>query len=161
MHALKWQWKSLSYKADLVSQRDVLVQTLWTNVGLLSRDCMALYPRIETCQNHRYENFISYKLRGLSPVAGSELFLPSDRRLSEKLVPTFVDRGCRVVSATDLYGRNLGFLDRSRYFFYRVAPQIYSRGWVDLVPDPLLLRKCGSAGNPTQTSGSVARSCDH
>jgi hypothetical protein len=30
---------------------------------------------------------------------------PSDRRLSEKLVPTFADRGCRVVSAMDSYGR--------------------------------------------------------
>jgi hypothetical protein len=31
----------------------------------------------------------------------SELYRPSDRRLSEKLVPTFVARGCRVVSVTD------------------------------------------------------------
>jgi hypothetical protein len=30
---------------------------------------------------------------------------PSDRRFSAKLVPTFADRGCRVVSATDPYGR--------------------------------------------------------
>jgi hypothetical protein len=28
------------------------------------------------------------------------------------LVPTFADRGCRVVSATDPYGRILDFLDR-------------------------------------------------
>jgi hypothetical protein len=28
-------------------------------------------------------------------------------------------------------------------------------------PGPLLLRKCGSAGNLTQTSGSVARNSDH
>jgi hypothetical protein len=53
---------------------------------------------------------------------------PSDRRLSTKLVPTFADRGCRVVSATDPYGRVVGFLDRSRYFFIQVAPQLYSRG---------------------------------
>jgi hypothetical protein len=39
------------------------------------------------------------KLRGLS-------------RLSAKLVPTFADRGCHMVSVTDPYGRNLGFLDR-------------------------------------------------
>jgi hypothetical protein len=32
---------------------------------------------------------------------------------------------------------------------------------VDPVPDPLLLRKSGSAGNQTWTSGSVARNCDH
>jgi hypothetical protein len=50
-----------------------------------------------------------------------------DRRLSAKLVPTFADGGCHVVSVTDPYGRNLGFLDRSRYFFFQVSPQLYSR----------------------------------
>jgi hypothetical protein len=62
-----------------------------------------------------------------------------------------------VVSVTDPYGRNLGFLDRSRYVFFQAAPQLYSRGWVGPVPDPLLLRKSGSAGNRTGISGSVAR----
>jgi hypothetical protein len=42
------------------------------------------------------------------------------------------------------YGRNFAFPDR--YFFLQVAPQLYSRGWVDHVPDPLLLRK--SESNP-------------
>jgi hypothetical protein len=31
-----------------------------------------------------------------------------------------------VVSVTDPYGRILGFIDRSRYFFFLVAPQLYS-----------------------------------
>jgi hypothetical protein len=66
-----------------------------------------------------------------------------------------------VVSAADLYGSNLGFLYQNRYFFFQVAPQLYSRGSVDPVPDPLLLRKCDSAGNRTLTSGSVARNSDH
>jgi hypothetical protein len=35
---------------------------------------------------------------------------------------------CRVVSATVPHGRVFGFLDRSRYFFFQVAPQLYSRG---------------------------------
>jgi hypothetical protein len=48
---------------------------------------------------------------------------------------------CRVVSATEIYGRNLGFLDRSRYFFFQLAPQLYSRGWVDPVPDALTYQK--------------------
>jgi hypothetical protein len=55
-----------------------------------------------------------------------------------------------VVSLTDPYGCIRGFLDRSRYFFFQVAPQLYSRGWVDLVPNPLLLRISGSAGNRTR-----------
>jgi hypothetical protein len=48
--------------------------------------------------------------------SASELYRPSDRRLSAKRLPTFVDKGCHVVSVTDPYGRILGFLDRSRYF---------------------------------------------
>jgi hypothetical protein len=30
---------------------------------------------------------------------------PSDRRMLVKIVPTFADRGCHVVSATDPYSR--------------------------------------------------------
>jgi hypothetical protein len=30
-----------------------------------------------------------------------------------------------VVNAADAYGRNLGFLDWSRYFFFQVAPQLH------------------------------------
>jgi hypothetical protein len=45
---------------------------------------------------------------------------------------------------------NLGFLDRSRYFFIQVAPQLSSRNWVNPVPKPLLLRKSGRAGNRTR-----------
>jgi hypothetical protein len=67
------------------------------------------------------------------------------------VVPTFADR--RVLrgqrSGTPM-AVNLGFLDRSRYYFYHVIPQLSSWGWVDPVPDPLLLRKSGSAGNRTR-----------
>jgi hypothetical protein len=35
------------------------------------------------------------------PESASELYGPSDRRLSEKLVPNFADRSCHVVSVTD------------------------------------------------------------
>jgi hypothetical protein len=64
------------------------------------------------------------------------------------LLPTLVDRG---VSRGQCGGTptvfNLSFLDRSRYFSFK-QPLIYShKGWVEPVPDPLLLRKSGSAGN--------------
>jgi hypothetical protein len=49
-------------------------------------------------------------------------------------VPTFAD-SVATWSAWHLYGRILGFLDQSRYFFFQVPPQLYSRGWVDPVPD--------------------------
>jgi hypothetical protein len=57
-------------------------------------------------------------LHALTPwsESASELYRPSDRRLSPKWLPTFARRGCHVVSVTDPYGRILGFLDRSRYF---------------------------------------------
>jgi hypothetical protein len=48
--------------------------------------------------------------------SASELYRPSDRRLSAKWLPTFADKGCHVVSVTDPYGRIVDFLDRSRYF---------------------------------------------
>jgi hypothetical protein len=50
--------------------------------------------------------------------SASELYRLSDRRLSAKWLPTFADRGCHVVSVTDPYGRILGFLNKSLYFFF-------------------------------------------
>jgi hypothetical protein len=64
---------------------------------------------------------------------------PSDRRLSAELVPILADRGCRVVSTT---------IDRSRYFLSS-SLIILTRLSEPLIPDPLLLRKSGSAGNRT------------
>jgi hypothetical protein len=74
------------------------------------------------------KNFVAYV---------RERTIPSDRRLSAKLVSTITDSGFHV---TDPYGRVLRFLDRSRYFFLQVPPHLYSRGQVHPVPDPLLLR---------------------
>jgi hypothetical protein len=50
------------------------------------------------------------KLRGLSPRANYTDGATAACR------PTAADRGCHVVSATDPYGRTLGFLDRSATF---------------------------------------------
>jgi hypothetical protein len=59
------------------------------------------------------------KLLGLSPRANYT---------EAKLVQNFANRGCHVISVTDPYGTILGFLDRSRYFFFQAAPQLYLRG---------------------------------
>jgi hypothetical protein len=75
------------------------------------------------CQN--------YKKKPLWPLSVSELYRLSDRRKLAKSVPTFSDRWCRVVSATDPHGRILEFLDRNCYYSFQAAPQLYSRGWVD------------------------------
>jgi hypothetical protein len=60
-------------------------------------------------------------------------------------------------SAWHPYGRILDFLDQNRYSFFQVVPQLYPWGWVDPVPDQLLVRKSGSGGNRTRTSESIAR----
>jgi hypothetical protein len=86
----------------------------------------------------RIPGWLKYEKKTPWSKSASELYRPSDSRLSAKWLPTFADRGCNVVSVTDPYGRILGFLGRSCYLFFHVAPQLYSRGWVDPVPDPLL-----------------------
>jgi hypothetical protein len=68
------------------------------------------------------------------PESANKLYRPIDLSLSAKLVPTFADKGCRVISVVDPYGRVVCFLDHSRYLFFQVAPQLYSHGLVDLVP---------------------------
>jgi hypothetical protein len=73
-----------------------------------------LFPRF--CQRCRIETFTDFlaaktkkKLHGLSPRANY-----TDRVTA--VCQRFADRGCHVVSVTDLYDRILGFIDRSRYF---------------------------------------------
>jgi hypothetical protein len=84
--------------------------------------------------------------------------LPLVADISANILP---DRGCRVLSATDPHCHILNFLDRSHYYVFQVAPQLYSRGWVDPVPDPLLLRKSGSAGNRTWDFWICRQTTDH
>jgi hypothetical protein len=71
------------------------------------------------------------KIKNPWPESASELYLPSDSRLSAKLMPTFADRGCHVVSVTDPYGRILGFPDRLKLS----NPQINSKSFHCLTPD--------------------------
>jgi hypothetical protein len=90
----------------------------------------------------------SIQLKEINTVSwASELYWPSGHVLSAKLVPTFADKGCCIVSITDPCGRNLSFIDQSHYYFFQVASQLNSRSWVDPVPDPLLLRKSHSSRN--------------
>jgi hypothetical protein len=99
------------------------------------------------------------KLRGMSPQART---IPTEQPLlvgevSASFSGQRVSRGQRNKSPTVV---NFGFLDWSCYFL-EIAPQLSSRGWVDPVPDLLIFRKSGSAGNRIRTSGSVARNSDH
>jgi hypothetical protein len=70
-----------------------------------------------------------YKEQRNSVVSVRERTIPTERLpLVGEKVPNFTDRGCHVVSVANPYGHILGILDRSRYFFIQVAPQLYSRG---------------------------------
>jgi hypothetical protein len=63
-----------------------------------------------------YNDDTTHKKKTPWSESASELYRPSDSRLSAKWLPTCADRGCHVVSVTHPSGRILGFLDRSRYF---------------------------------------------
>jgi hypothetical protein len=98
-------------------------------VNWLSAEYIALIFGQQSVKQHTGEKsggklcwLISFALKMLAEKktpwseSASELYRPSDRRLSSKRLPTFADRGFHVVSVTDPYGRILGFLDRIRYF---------------------------------------------
>jgi hypothetical protein len=88
--------------------------------------------------------------------SASEIYPPSDRRLSVKWLLTFADGGCHVVSVTDPYGRILGFLDRSRYTFLSSSSSVVlnEAEWHRSRQTTFFP---GCAGNRTRASGSVAK----
>jgi hypothetical protein len=130
--------------------------------------CASPRSRLEGMASHESPDFqytdsrdtvLNYNTKTPWPQCASELYRPSDRSLSAKLVPTFADRVPRGQREESL--RPYPRISRLEPLFFKVAPHMYSRGWVDPVQDPLLLRKYGSAGNRTRGSVSVARSSDH
>jgi hypothetical protein len=147
----KMRWRFNGAGQLLVCNHNV---TFWEDASLSQIQLM--YVCQETgLKYHPLTN----KLRGLSPqVNYTERATAACRRSWCQLLRV---EACHVVSVTDSYGRILGFLDLEPLLFFQVAPQLYSWGWVDPIPDPLLLRKSGSAGNRTRTSGPLTRNSDH
>jgi hypothetical protein len=97
------------------------------------------------------------KLHGLSPQANytdreTAVCRQNDCQLSRIEGATW--SAWRIPTAVFLVSR------QEQLLFYQVATQLYSRGWVDPVPDPLLFFS-GSAGNRNRASGSVAKNSDH
>jgi hypothetical protein len=84
---------------------------------------------------------------------------------SECIDPCFLELGtsCRWDEAVALSVEqvltvvNLGFLGRSHYCLFHVAPQLSPCGCVDPVPDPLFFRKSGIFANRTRD----LRICSH
>jgi hypothetical protein len=93
-------------------------------------------PNIRTNQSYMTWNIFERQQKQIKTMlkkkswrqSGNKLYRKLDRSLSAKLVPTFEDRGVSRSQRGDPHGRNLGFLDRRRYFFFQIAPQLYSRG---------------------------------
>jgi hypothetical protein len=128
------------------------LENVWASVSRcllfimrLQTDFVWMADLLHTLIQRATKFYSSLLLRGLSPRANyTDRATAACRRSWCQLLRI---RGCHVVYLTDPYGRIFGFLDRSRYFFLQAAAQLYSRGRVDPVPDPLLLRKSGRAGN--------------
>jgi hypothetical protein len=78
----------------------------------------------------------------------SELYQPSDYRLSAKLV-------------NNPHSHILGILDKSCYFFFQVAPQLYSQGWVVPVPDHYYSENLVVPRIKPGNFGSVAKNSEH
>jgi hypothetical protein len=78
---------------------------------MLFRETVAVY-----CENHT-EHTNTLKQTN-SVVLVRKRIIPTERppHVGE-VSTTFADRGCRVVSATDLHGRILGFLDRTNTIY--------------------------------------------
>jgi hypothetical protein len=70
---------------------------------VLSITFLAFSSLKDKCMHTNMIHPLKHKKKPPWLLVGKET-IPSDRRLSAKLVPTFADRGCRVVSATDPHG---------------------------------------------------------
>jgi hypothetical protein len=91
----------------------------------------------------------------------SELYQPSYCRLLAKLVPTFEDRGCHVVSVTDSYCCILGFLDRSWYFSFKYLLSCTHKAEWTLFQTLHISEHLVVPGIEPLTYGSIARNSDH
>jgi hypothetical protein len=76
---------------------------------------------------------------------------------TSEVVPIFAVGGCCDVAQRMPSEVNLSFLGRSRYFFFQVAPQLTSWGWMDHVQNHYYSENPAPPGIEPGTSVSVAR----
>jgi hypothetical protein len=82
------------------------------------------------------------------------------RAKSAKLVPTSADRGVPCGQRDDPRGRILGFLDRSRYFFFQVLICTREVEWTPFQTH-YYSENLVAPGIESGTSESVVRNSDH
>jgi hypothetical protein len=135
----------------------LLETSIKTLTSVLCTCCKVLHDITDL--KHWLATILKLKLHGLSPRASyTDRATAACRRSDCQLV--------RIEDATwsawrippAIFSR---FSRQEPLFFYQVAPQLCSRGWVEPVPDPLLFFFSGSAGYRTRASGSVAKNSDH
>jgi hypothetical protein len=125
-------------------QKSVFTRLIWYQSGLGLNNSVQFAVKF---------SLLSSLLHSKNSVASvHKRTLPTERPplVSEVSANFFADRGCHVVSVTNPYGRILAFLDRSRYYFFQVPPQLYSRGWVDTVSDQYFFLFPVMLGNRTR-----------
>jgi hypothetical protein len=105
---------------------------------------------------HSFLNFFPYEFP-FSPIEKKAPWLSVRKQTIPTDWPPRPAKQCRLLPVEGvawsaqriLTAFNPCFLDRSRYLFIQVAPQLSARGWMDPIPEPLLPRKSGRAGNRT------------
>jgi hypothetical protein len=132
------------FNYDVLGSLHATAQTRNTPLKILKIQCWKVNAQIRIAMS------FSIKLNFVALVR--ERTMPTERPpLVGEVVQTFADRGCREVSTTDSHGSLTQF---SRPEPLLVLPSNFSVVLTRLsgprVPDPLILRKSGSAGNRTQ-----------
>jgi hypothetical protein len=129
------------------NEASCLVFTLWTNARTNFTRKNNSFPM--KCVLYLTNGYSSIKISNRrTPCSQSarELYWRSDRRLSTKLMPTFLRIEGVEWSARRIPAAAFSIFRPKTLLFL----QLYSRGWVDPDEDPLLLRNSGSVGNRTQ-----------
>jgi hypothetical protein len=113
--------------SDVTDNLNKIVNNYWNRVELdgnpesdLIHATGCKHPSLRYSQFHK-KSSASYKFCTITPwpLSNSELYRPTDRHTSAKLVPALADRGRRVINDTDTHGQNHGFLDRKGYLFFQ------------------------------------------
>jgi hypothetical protein len=135
-------YETVHYRVHKSSPLDPILSQL-NSVHILVTFKIRVILRWHLCRHFQLASFIVFRLcqnflsllSAMNASKVNSVALVRERNMPIKRPPlvgevvlTFADRGCLRVSATDPPGRILGFLDRSRCYFFQVAPQLSSRG---------------------------------